>query len=195
MSEQLRKAIEPKSDQLNADDFIAVAAVTVTIKEVDFVSGFKELKTRIKVEEFDRFYMPSKGMTRVMTNAWGEDEQKWIGEKLVLYREPSVKFGDETVGGIRISHMTGLDTERKEFEITQNRGSRKKHVVYRLQTELQPYSQEKFERLLPQWEAAINAGKMTRDEIIARAESVAIVSDEQKERIQELGNQPTNEGT
>lgn len=195
MSEQLRKAIEPKSDQLNADDFIAVPAVTVTIKEVDFVSGGNVLKTRITVEEFERYYMPCKGMTRIMTDAWGEDEQKWIGEKLVLYRDPNVKYAGETVGGIRISHMTGLDAERNEFEITQNRGSRKKHVVYRLQTELQPYSQEKFERLLPQWEAAINAGKMTHEEIIARAESVAIISDEQKERIRELGNQPTNEGT
>jgi len=194
LSEQLRKAIEPKSDQLNVDDFIAVPAVTVTIKAIDFVSDGKGLRTRITVEEFDRYYMPSKGMTRVITSAWGDDEQKWIGEKLVLYRDPSVNYKGETIGGIRISHMTGLDAERKEFDITQNRGSRKKHVVYRLQTELQPYPVEKFERLLPQWEAAINAGKMTHDEVIARAESVAIVSDEQKERIRELGNQQEREG-
>jgi hypothetical protein len=28
---------------------------------------------------------------------------------LTLYREPSIKFGGQTVGGIRISHMSHID--------------------------------------------------------------------------------------
>jgi hypothetical protein len=47
-----------------------------------------------------------------------------------LYREPSIKFGGQTVGGIRISHMSHLpDGKRVEVLAQVTRGKREKFTV------------------------------------------------------------------
>jgi len=57
-----------------------------------------------------KVYRPCKSMSRVMVQAWGADASKYVGRSLTLYRDPKVKWGGLEVGGIRISHMTGLDS-------------------------------------------------------------------------------------
>lgn len=51
--------------------------------------------------------------------------------------------------------------------------------------ERQPYSDTKFAELLPKWLEVISAGRKTADQIIAMAESKAILTDDQKKAIQE----------
>lgn len=103
----ISKTIEPNSDQLNAEDFIA-GAKTLTVTGV--TQGTPEQPVNIQVAEYpNRAYRPNKTMRRVLAKLWGTDSQQWVGKHLTLYQDPSVRWAGKEVGGIRISHLEGLD--------------------------------------------------------------------------------------
>lgn len=127
MSEQPTKAevlasIVPKSDQLNADDLLT-GPITVKITKVR--KGDKEQPIIVDIEGH-RPYRPCKSMRRILISVFSDAPDKWIGEKLTLYCDPDVMWAGVRVGGIRISHMTGLATPTT-FSVTKTRG--KKEVV------------------------------------------------------------------
>lgn len=122
----LSKSIEPRSDQINADDFI-VGPQTVTITGVS--AGTAEQPVNVELAEYPgRPFKPSKGMRRVLVAAWGKDSSAYVGQSLTLYRDPEVTFGRDKVGGIRISHMTGIDGPL-EVALTRAFGKRLPFVV------------------------------------------------------------------
>lgn len=121
----LAQSIEPRSDQVNADDLIA-GPITYTIREV--VGGKAEQPFDFLLVETDRAYRPSKTMRRVIVNAWGSEAANYAGRRLTLYREPTIKFGGSVVGGIRISAMSHID-KPVELYTQVTRGKREKFVV------------------------------------------------------------------
>jgi hypothetical protein len=103
----MSKFIEAKSDQLNADDLIGAAKTIkvtgVTIKEND------QQPVIISYEgDNGKPYKPSKGMRRVLMRGWGRDGSAYIGRMMTLFNNPEVKYGGQDVGGIQISHMSGV---------------------------------------------------------------------------------------
>lgn len=117
--EEIIKSIEPKSDQLNADDLIS-GPITVTITGVK--RGDREQPVVVEIEGH-RPYKPCKTMRRVLIATFSDDPLAWVGQQLTLYCDPSVMWGGVRVGGIRISHLSGL-TEPKTFLLTHARGKR-----------------------------------------------------------------------
>lgn len=106
----LRPMIVAKSDQLNADDLIA-GPTTLTITDVrESDSPDQPLAIHWKGGD-GRPYKPCKSMRRVMAKVWGEDGKAFIGHRMTVYRDDRVRFGADAVGGIRISHMSGVDRE------------------------------------------------------------------------------------
>jgi hypothetical protein len=121
----LTESIAPRSDQVNADDLIG-GPQTFTIREVR--QGAAEQPFDFMLVETERAYRPSKTMRRLIVAAWGSDASNYVGKRLTLYREPSIKFGGATVGGIRISHMSGISKRVEEkFQVT--RGKRETFTV------------------------------------------------------------------
>jgi hypothetical protein len=118
--------IVPKSDQWNADDFIA-GPRTFTIKEVRINAG-TEQPVSIVLEGTNKFYRPCKSMSRVLVHAWGADASKYVGRSLTLYQDPTVKWAGIEVGGIRISHLSHIAGE-KQMVLTATKGSRKPYTV------------------------------------------------------------------
>lgn len=104
----MTQVIQPKSDQINADDLIA-GPMTITIESVS-VSPGAEQPVSIRLVGTPKLYRPCKSMARVMVQAWGADASKYAGRSLTLYRDPKVKWGGMEVGGIRISHMSHIDS-------------------------------------------------------------------------------------
>lgn len=104
----MASVIAPKSDQINADDLIA-GPRTITITEVQVKAG-QEQPVSIFFEGSDKAYRPCKSMARVLVSAWGPDASKYKGRSLTLYCDPRVKWGGMEVGGIRISHMSHIDS-------------------------------------------------------------------------------------
>lgn len=121
----LTASIEARSDQINADDLISGPA-TYTVREV--VNGKAEQPFDFLLVETERAYRPSKTMRRVIVAAWGPDASQYAGRRLTLYREPSIQFGGKAVGGIRVSHMSGID-KPVEVMAQVTRGKREKFIV------------------------------------------------------------------
>ena len=112
----------PKSDQLNAEDFLTGPRV-VTIAEVRLTDA-PEQPLIIKLAGGLRPYKPCKTMRRLLLTAWGNDGALWVGRSMRLYRDPSISFGDQKeIGGIRISHLSHIPS-RMVAKFTATRGRR-----------------------------------------------------------------------
>ena len=122
----MRSTIVPKSDQWNFDDFVA-GPLTFKIRDVKVKSG-QEQPVDISLDGTEKFYRPCKSMARVLVHAWGADSSKYIGRSLTLYGDPSVKWGGMAVGGIRISHMSDIDSAIT-MALTVTRANKKPYTV------------------------------------------------------------------
>ena len=123
----LRTTIVPKSDQLNADDFIG-GGRTVKITKV-LMTGAADQPVAIHYEGGDgKPYKPCKSMRRLLIDVWGADGNEYIGRSMTLYRDPTVTFGADKVGGVRISHVSHIDAPRT-VALTVSRGKRKAFTV------------------------------------------------------------------
>lgn len=121
----LERALAPNSDQLNADDLITgPMTVTVKVVRVKEVTGKGQQPIEIDLHEYPRPYRPCKSMGRVLSLVWGGDPDKWTGRRMTLYRDESVQFGNERVGGIRISHVTDLGAKQRDIALTATRGKK-----------------------------------------------------------------------
>lgn len=119
---------EPRSDQWNADDFIG-GPRTFTIAGVKV--GTAEQKYDIELVEGDgRAWRPPLTMLRLLIAAWGDEAAEWTGRRVTLYRDESVRFGSDAVGGIRVSHMSHLPGNKPlTAMLTSTRGRRARHTV------------------------------------------------------------------
>lgn len=99
--------LAPKSNQLNTDDLIA-GPKTITITKV--VAGNPEQPVAIHFDgDEGKPWYPCKSMRRVLVAAWGADALQYVGRGVTLFRDPSVTYGGIQVGGIRVSHLSGID--------------------------------------------------------------------------------------
>jgi len=101
--------IQPKSDQINADDMIG-GPMTVTITGVK-IQPVQEQPVSVSIAGTSKVWRPCKTTARILVAVWGADANQYIGRSLTLYRDPKVKWGGLEVGGIRISHMSHMERE------------------------------------------------------------------------------------
>ena len=121
----IAKAIEPRSDQQNYDDYVA-GPRTVTVTEVD---RDKEQRVSIHLAEYPgRPFKPSKTNLRLIAQAWGTEAATWTGRRMTLAGDPTVRFGGQQVGGIRVVALSHID---KPFTaaLTTTRGKRATYKV------------------------------------------------------------------
>lgn len=124
----LSMTIAPKSDQLNSDDLIS-GSRTITVTRVSANPDSAEQPISIYFEgDGGKPFKPCKSMRRVMVAVWGSDGHAYPGRSMTIYRDAEVAFGGMKVGGIRISHMTGLDAPMT-MALTATRASRKPYTV------------------------------------------------------------------
>lgn len=123
----MHSTIVPKSDQLNADDLLG-RSITIKITGVT-VRGGQEQPVTISYEgDNGKPYKACKSMCRVLVSAWGADSSKYVGRSLTLYCDPKVKWGGMEVGGIRISHMSDIDSALT-MALTVTRANKKPFTV------------------------------------------------------------------
>lgn len=122
----MSQVIIPRSDQINAEDFIAGPA-TFIIEGVAISPG-TEQPVNIKLVGEPRVWRPCKSMSRVLVAAWGPDANVYVGRSVTLYRDPKVKWGGLEVGGIRISHLSHIERDMV-MSLTATKGKRAPHKV------------------------------------------------------------------
>ena len=127
MDMDISPTLTPKSDQVNADD-LAFGPQLVTITAV--TRGTAEQPVNIVTAEFGdgRPYKPCLSMRRVMVAAWGKNASAYVGRRMMLYRDPSVRYGGQETGGIRISAMSHIE-DRLTVALTVTRGRRAPFTV------------------------------------------------------------------
>lgn len=111
MDLDITESLAPKSDQLDAIDLAASGPQTFTIKKV--TKHNTDQPFNFHLAEFPRVWRPGKSMRRVIAAAWGTKTSAYIGQRVTLYCDPSVQFGNDVTGGTRISHMSGIDKPLK----------------------------------------------------------------------------------
>ena len=147
--------IAPKSDQINYDNFPAGVTRTIKITRVDVDRG-KEQPCSVHFDGSQgKVYRPSKGMARVMVHIWGKDSAVYVGHSMTLYGDPEVMFGAVKTGGIRISHMTGIQ-KPVTMALTATRSNRNPFTVKPLVIAADPEIDQ--EKLLNDSDVAANLG-------------------------------------
>lgn len=128
---------EPRSDQYNADDLVG-GPRTFTVAGVR--TGTAEQKYDLILDGETRCWRPPLTVLRLLIAAWGADGEAWAGQRVTLYRDPSIRFGKDEVGGIRVSHVSGI-TKPLVVSLTATRGKRVSHTVQPL-PDLEPTTVE-----------------------------------------------------
>jgi hypothetical protein len=172
----LRETITPKSDRINADDFIA-GPETVEITAVK--RGDADSPVAVHIKDRKPWY-PCKSMRRVLITAYGDNGADWVGKSATLFCDPAVRFGGVAVGGIRIAALSHIDADLA-ISLTTTRGKRSPYTVKKLSTAV--YPEDKFQANIGAWLAAIAAGKATADQIISKIEQTGSITEAQKQSI------------
>lgn len=124
----LSTTIEADSTQVNAVDLTGSSRI-VTITGV---SGGPDKKQPVNFQlaEFPgRDYRPCKSMRRILVHAWGPDAKTYIGRRMELYNDETVKWGGKAVGGIRIKALSDIPAR---FDKTLQE-SQKSYVTYKIE--------------------------------------------------------------
>ena len=148
----MRITAEPRSDQINYEDFLAGPRV-FTIGGVRV--GTAEQKYDIQLQEEQRVWRPPLTVLRTLIACWGDDAAVWQGRQVELYGDPSIRFGKDAVGGIRIKALSHLD-EPKTVTVTVARGKRQKITIQPLQ--VAPPTD---------WQALLQDAQGDRDKLLA----------------------------
>lgn len=151
--DDISQTIVAKSDQLNASDLIAAS---ITVKVLDVKVSKSDQPVAIKIDGHQPF-KPCLTVRRILAKIWGPSSKEWIGHSMTLYCDESVMWGGERAGGIRVSHVTGID---KETSVV-TRASKHKTMSYVIQplvVELPPYSDDDIKKNADQWKDSFNQG-------------------------------------
>jgi hypothetical protein len=134
MSEQnwIAKSIIPKSDQLNAEDLLS-GPITVTVTDVK--QGTAEQPVALIIDGGRQPYKPCKTMRKVLVYCWTDQAANWIGKRMTLYADPDIKWAGVAVGGIRISHLSGIESQVM-LMLSETKGKRKPITVKPLPDEV-----------------------------------------------------------
>lgn len=131
----LTQAIVARSDQLNADDLIS-GPRTFTITEVR--RGDAEQPVSIVLAEYpsSRPFKPSKTVVRIFAYAWGKETDDWPeNPRVTLYRDATVKWAGQEIGGIRVSHLSHIENHpdlkggQLKVALAESKGKKSLHVV------------------------------------------------------------------
>lgn len=135
MTEQnwIAKSIVPKSDQLNAEDLLS-GPITVTVTDVR--QGTAEQPIAIIIDGERQPYKPCKTMRKMLVFCWSDQAANWIGKRMTLYADPDVKWAGVAVGGIRISHLSGIESQVM-LMLSETKGKRKPITVKPLPNEVE----------------------------------------------------------
>jgi len=176
------ESIKPKSDQLNADDLIA-GSIDVTI--LDVKRGDEQQPVAIVIDGGYQPYKPCKSMRRVLVSLFGDNPKAWIGKRLRLFCDPSVKFGGVKVGGIRISHAT--IEESQEVLLTVAKAKRSMFTVKPMPEVEKPNAEieTRFTKALDAISKADSTAKLDKYQAKIEAELIDSLTVEQRKKVME----------
>ena len=185
----IRAAAAPRSDQLNSEDLIGT---TKTIFVTDVRAGSAEQPIIVHYEgDNGRPFKPCKTSMRVLISAWGDKARDWIYKSMTLYADPEVTFGKDKVGGIRISHVSHIDSALA-LNLSVSRGKRKLMKIEPLRiSDLPPYPEWLFATRLDRMREYIELGEASVEQVIEQASKTGRLSEQQMAAIRAIQTEET----
>ena len=182
------KTVQPKSDQLNAEDFLA-GPQTFTVIDVRENNSAEQPVTDFFAGGF-RPWKPCKTVRRQLIMGWTEDAHTWIGRSLRLYRDPSVLWAGKADGGIRIQAMSHIPKPIDDV-LSISKGKRGPfHIEVLPPSAIPPTNDVEIARAVAR--AAVARG-WTKDQITAAMKGIKIedMTDEERGRfLRDLMHEP-----
>ena len=176
------KALEAKSDQLNATDILGAEPV-IRIRHVD-VKGSEQPIWVFFDGDNNRPWKPSKGMLRILAAAWGRDSDAWIGKHVQLIFESTVMYAGKEVGGIRIKALSDIPAAGINCALTISKTKREPYHVPLLKVQSKSYPADKFDAALPKMAAAMKEGTMTLVQVVAQCQKTGQLTPEQLKQLE-----------
>lgn len=106
----IAKAIEPQSDRQNFVDYLSGPKVFTVTGTSDYRDDKGRAKVNIHLAEApDRPFKTNATNLRLITIGWGSDDAAWPGRRIKLGGDPTVTFGRDVVGGIRVLALSDID--------------------------------------------------------------------------------------
>ena len=137
----IAKAIEPRSDQQNAVDYLTGPRVFTVAGTSDYLDDKRNPKVAVHlVEAPDRPFKPSATNLRLIVIGWGQDDTTWVGRRIKLDLDPEVTFGREKVGGIRVVALSNME-QPFTAKLPTTRGKKAEYRVEKLDDAV-PYATE-----------------------------------------------------
>jgi hypothetical protein len=129
----MRKHKKRKADRLNAD-FLLSGNIIFTIRAIERFLADGE--GRIKLFPYEDYppWVPCYTVVKILSSSdlWGGDEQQWIGNKLELFLDKTVRFGKDAVGGIRVHGVHPLQKDKVMITHVSRRGQRAITTIKRI---------------------------------------------------------------
>ena len=122
--------------QTNADDLVAAPRTVVVTDVVETGDAKQPIAVRYEGDGGKPF-LPCLTMRKLIAALWGGESDDWIGRSMTLFRDPSIKFGPDTPGGVRISHMSGID-KTVSVQLLEKRGKRRQYTIVPLEVTQAP---------------------------------------------------------
>lgn len=88
------------ADLMGRDVVVTIASVTVD--EVVRAGGGKEKKPHLRFEGKEKSLILNRTNAKVVAALYGKFTDAWVGKRITLFDDPSVRFGPEVTGGIRV---------------------------------------------------------------------------------------------
>lgn len=154
MSDDISKTIAAKSDQLNACD---IMAAPITVKVLAVSVSNEDQPVSITIDGGYRPFKPCLTVRRILAKLWGTSSKQWIGHSMTLYCDESVMWAGEPAGGIRVSHVTGIESQQSVI----TRASKHKtmsYIITPLTVELPAYTDADIEKNKEAWIKAFSNG-------------------------------------
>lgn len=150
------QAMQAKSDQLNYDD---IGSNTIVIKINRVVVTCTDQPVSIFYDGCNnKPYKPSKGMIRLISEAWGVESDCWVGKSIGLYGDSTVKWAGKEIGGIRINGFSDIALGGISAFVALSRGKRRKVTVKYLDV---ANAVEQITEIDQQWIDAVKANPET----------------------------------
>ena len=125
----IRAAIQPRSDQLNYEDFVSGPAVLTIERTEDYRDEKGQARVAIHMVEYPgRPFKASKTNLKLLAIAWGDDDTDWPGRRVQLSADPTVTYGGKAVGGICVTALSHLP-QRFTAKLSVARGKKKDFPV------------------------------------------------------------------
>ena len=89
-------------DESDLPKDVTVTVASVGLEELTRPGGEKEAKVVISFEGAKKKLICNKTNAIRIARMYGNNTDDWLGQPITLYFDPTIKFGRDTVGGVRV---------------------------------------------------------------------------------------------